>query len=153
VTIEIIATPRARQQIDDLSRAQVKTFDAFLDDLAATGCRALAYRLTGPTPLNRMCVKHLRDSLRVVVAFETPQRVWVLLVGPHDAADPSRNVYSELYELLDAYPPDGAGRSKPPCCGDDGESPGLGDAFADIIIRAARQRRTRPRKAARSPSA
>jgi hypothetical protein len=104
VTIEIIATPRAQQQIDDLSRAQAKTFDAFLDDLATTGCRALAYRLTGPTPLNRMCVKHLRDSLRVVVAFETPQRAWVLLVGPHDDADPSRNVYAELYELLDAYP-------------------------------------------------
>jgi len=28
----------------------------------------------------------------VVVAFETPQRAWILLVGPHDDRDPVLNV-------------------------------------------------------------
>jgi hypothetical protein len=30
-----------------------------MDDLASRGCKALAYRLSGPTPINHLCVKHL----------------------------------------------------------------------------------------------
>ena len=75
---EVLATPRAEQQISRLRRKQSKTFENFLNDLAATGCRALAYRLSGQAPLDHMCVKHLSGSLRVVVAFEASQRAWVL---------------------------------------------------------------------------
>lgn len=143
--IEVISTRRAQQQVDHLDRTHARTFTAFVDDLARNGCAALGYRLTGPVPIGRMCVKHLRGALRVVVAFESPRRACVLLVGPHDGSDPNCDVYAELYELLGATPPEGAGRDKPPCCGEDGEPPpGLGDDLADLIIATAKQRRRPP---------
>lgn len=112
--VEVIATRRAQQQIAALDRTHTRAFDAFLDDLSRNGCVALAYRLTGPVPLSRLCVKHLRAALGVVVAFESPQRACVLLVGSHDAADPALDVYAELYELLGTAPPkQQAGPSRP----------------------------------------
>jgi hypothetical protein len=144
VPVEVIATRRAQQQISSLDRTHTQAFTAFLDDLSLNGCAALAYRLTGPAPLSRLCVKHLRAALRVVVAFESPQRACVLLVGPHDATDPGLDVYAELYELLGAAPSAGGGRTKPACCDADGQPPpDFGDDLADLIISAARRRRTR----------
>ena len=143
VPIEVIATRRAQQQIATPDRAHTRAFAAFLDDLSLNGCAALAYRLTGPVPLSRLCVKHLRAALRIVVAFESPQRACILLVGPHDAADPGLDVYAELYELLGTAPPEGASRTKPPCCDEGGQPSGLDDDLADLIVSAARQRRTR----------
>jgi hypothetical protein len=141
--IEVVSTRRAQQQAGDLDRTHALAFAAFVDDLARNGCAALGYRLTGPVPINRMCVKHLRGSVRVVVAFESSRRVCIVLVGPHDDTDPNRNVYAELYELLDAAPLEGSGRRKPPCCGEEGQPPpALGDDLADLIIRAAKQRRS-----------
>ncbi len=64
---EVVATPRAEQQIAGLDRIHAKAFGDFLDDLAARGCKALGYRLSGPAPVDHMCVKHLRDSFRVVL--------------------------------------------------------------------------------------
>jgi hypothetical protein len=144
VPTEVLATPRAEQQISALSRKQAKTLDNFLNELAANGCRALAYRLSGDAPLGHMCVKHLTGALRVVVAFETPRRAWILLVGPHDDQDPALNVYAELYSLLDAGPPPDAGRNKPPCCYEIGDVPPvLGESLAEILDRAAKLRKTR----------
>jgi hypothetical protein len=143
VPVEVIATRRAQQQIAALDPTHTQAFGAFLGDLALNGCAALAYRLTGPVPLSRICVKHLRARLRVVVAFESSRRVCVLLVGPHDAADPSLDVYAELYELLGTAPPEGASRTKPHCCDDGGQPPpGFGDDLADLIVSAAKRRRT-----------
>jgi hypothetical protein len=80
----------------------------------------------------------------VVVAFETPQRAWILLVGPHDDRDPVLNVYAELYRLLGMEPPLEAGRGKPPCCEEAADLPlVLGDTLGEILDRAARLRRTR----------
>lgn len=56
MSIEVIATQRAKQQIDALSDIESRSVTAFLNDLAATGCAALGYRLTGDTPLDRICV-------------------------------------------------------------------------------------------------
>jgi hypothetical protein len=75
VPVEVVATRRAQQQVEALDRTNTRAFTAFLDDLSLNGCAALAYRLTGPVPLSRLCVKHLRGALRVVVAFESSQRV------------------------------------------------------------------------------
>jgi hypothetical protein len=86
-------------------------------DLAARGCKALGYRLSGPAPADHICVKHLRDSLRVVVAFEGHQRAWILLVGRHDVQDPVLNVYAELYRLLGVEP---AGPASTPRSGSEG---------------------------------
>lgn len=143
---EVIATPRADQQIAGLDRTHAKAWDEFLDDLAVRGCKALGYRLSGPTPVDHMCVKHLRGSLRVVVAFEDPDRAWILLVGRHDDQDPVLNIYAELYRLLGIAPPDSAGRDKPPCCDEVTDLPPiLGAAVAEFVERAAKERRTRRR--------
>jgi hypothetical protein len=140
---EVLATGRAEQQIARLHKRQAKALGQLLDDLAAGGCQALAYRLSGPTPIDHLCVKHLSGALRVVVAFETPERAWVLLVGSHDDKDPILNVYSELYRLIGAIPPDNVGRDKPPCCDEPEEAPVLGTAITEILERAARLRKTR----------
>jgi hypothetical protein len=144
VPTEVIATPRADQQIAGLDRTHARAFGEFLDDLAAQGCNALGCRLTGPAPVDHLCVKHLRDSLRVVVAFEGQQRAWILLVGRHDDQDPVLNVYAELYRLLGVEPPDSAGRDKPPCCDQSTDLPSvLGAAVTELVDRAAKARRTR----------
>lgn len=141
---EVVATPRAEQQIAALDRVHARAFGDFLDDLAAEGCKALSYRLSGSTPVDHMCVKHLRDAFRVVVAFEAPHRAWILLVGRHDDQDPVLNVYAELYRLLGVEPQDGAGRDKPPCCDMDTDLPPvLGAAVDEFIERASKVRRSR----------
>ena len=141
---EVIATPRADQQIAGLDRTHARAFGEFLDDLATRGCQALGFRLSGPAPVDHMCVKHLRDSLRVVVAFEGQQRAWILLVGRHDDQDPVLNVYAELYRLLGVEPPDSAGRDKPPCCDESTDLPPvLRAAVTEFVDRAAKIRRTR----------
>ena len=142
--VEVLATPRAEQQIQSLDRRHRRTFDRFLDALATSGCRALAYRLTGDAPLDHLCAKHLDDVLRVVVAFETAERAWVLLVGAHDDRDPVLNIYAELYRLLGVEPPDARRRTKPPCCEGTGpQPPVLGSLLDDIVQRASHVRRTR----------
>jgi hypothetical protein len=62
VPVEVTATRRAQQQIAALDRTHTRAFATFLDDLSLNGCAALAYRLTGPVPLSRLCVKHLRAA-------------------------------------------------------------------------------------------
>jgi hypothetical protein len=144
VPTEVLATPRADQQIDGLRRKQAKALESFLDDLAARGCQALAYRLTGGSPIDHICVKHLRNSLRVIVAFETPQKAWILLVGTHDNRNTGLDVYTELYRLAGVEPEPASGRNKPPCCGQaDGEPPTIGDELVEILTRAAKQRKAR----------
>lgn len=100
-----------------------RVYDAFLDDLAAAGCAAMGYRLTGPDPLPRLCVKHLRGQDRVVVAFPAADEAWVLLVAPHRDDDAGRNVYDLLYQLAGAKPPDQARRTKPSCCDEQSSEP------------------------------
>jgi hypothetical protein len=143
---EVLVTSRADQQIAALTRRNARTFDGFLDDLAARGCHALGYRLSGERPTDRICVKHVRGSLRVVVPFETETRAWILLVGPHDDHDPVLNVYAELYRLLGVEPTPDSGRDKPPCCEQpDSQPPVIGDALTDILERAAKLRKSRQR--------
>jgi len=103
-------------------------------------------KLSGPAPVDRLCVKHLSGSLRVVVAFESAERAWILLVGRHDDKDPVLNVYADLYRLIGIDAPENAGRDKPPCCDEADELPPvLGAAATGILDRAARIRRTRQR--------
>jgi hypothetical protein len=144
VPTQVNATARADQQIASLDRTNAKPFDEFVDDLAARGCQALGYRLTGPTPVDHICVKHLRDALRVVVAFEGPDLAWILLVGPHDDQDPLLNIYAELYRLLGSEPLSSARRDKPPCCDEaTGLPPVLGAAVTEFVELATKVRKTR----------
>lgn len=68
-------------------------------------------------------MRHLAGALRVVVAFERPDRAWVLLVGVHDDSDPRVNVYALLYQLAGIGTPDQSKRTKPPCCGETTDHP------------------------------
>lgn len=103
----------------------------------------MGYRLTGPAPLDHLCVKHLVGQLRIVVGFASAEEAWILLVGPHDDHDPGLDVYAALYALADATPPDSAKRTKPPCCSSDGTPPALADRIEELARRAGRLRRTR----------
>jgi len=144
VPAEVIATPRADQQIAGLDRTHARAFGEFLDDLAARGCQALGYRLSGYAPVDHLCVKHLRDSLKVVVAFEGQQRAWIVLVGRHDDQDPVLTVYAGLYRLPGVEPPDNTGRDKPPRCDESTDLPPvLGAAVTGLVDRASKVRRTR----------
>ena len=124
-----------------------RVYEAFLDDLAAQGCAAMGYRLTGPDPLPRLCVKHLRAQDRVVVAFSAVGQAWALLVGPHRDDDPGRNVYDLLYQLAGVQPPEQARRTKPPCCDDQGSvPPAIALDELDTLVNSARRLVRRQRR-------
>lgn len=148
MSIEVFETARASQQVATLDGRHRKTYRSFLDELTASGCRALAYRLTGAL-LDHLCVKHLRGNLRVVVGFSDVRRAWILLVGPHDMSDPGIDVYRALYAIAGHEPEPEARRTKPPCCLPDGTAPSssAADQLADRAVairqtRAGRKRRT-----------
>jgi hypothetical protein len=129
VPTEVIATPRADQQIAGLDRTHAREFGTFLDDLAARGLQGA--RLPAEWPCARG--PHVRQ------AFEGRQRAWILLVGRHDDQDPVLNVYAELYRLLGVEPPDSAGRDKPPCCDESTDLPPvLGAAVTEFADRVAK---------------
>lgn len=130
---DVIATRLAAQQISGLRGRRLKVYEEFERQLAAKGCAAMEYRLTGSDPLPRLCVRHLYGSDRAVVAFHDGQ-AWVLLVAPHDAGDAARDVYSSLYELLGLAPPSSR-RTKPPCCREqDGQPPQMDEAIIDDLV-------------------
>jgi hypothetical protein len=146
VPLEVLATPRAEQQIGALTRRWRQAFDQFLDMLAAEGCAVLSYRLTGDPPIDHLCVKHLDRNLRVIVAFESDERAWIVLVGKHNESAGATNVYDELYGLLGVEAPD-VRRTKPACCDEPDLLPPVLDSIIDSILdRADRVRRPRRRK-------
>jgi len=118
-----VETPVATMQAGGLRGPARRRYEAFLDDLAAQGCAAMGYRLTGPDPLPRLCVQHLWAQDRVVVAFPAVDQAWILLVAPHRDDDPGRNVYDLLYQLAGVTPPEQARRTKPPCCDEQTSTP------------------------------
>src|SRR5579864_7343273 len=146
--VEVLETPLASAQAAGLRGPAARAYHTFLDDLARNGCAALAYRVTGPTPLDRLCVKHLRGADRVVVAFEAERRAWVLLVGAHRDDDPGRGVYDALYELAGAQSPADTRRRKPPCCDDEGVPPTLDEAAVGELVSRARELLGRDRRRA-----
>jgi len=143
VTIRVVETPRAEQQVERLRNRQRKSYESFLDELQARGCAALAYRLAGDEPLEHLCVKHLAGQLRVVVAFESADVAWVLLVGLHQDSDPGIDVYTELYSLAGFEAPPATKRTKPPCCDADGVAPLLAEGASELANRATKLRSRR----------
>jgi hypothetical protein len=144
VATQTVFTDLAEQQYRALHGKQRERVKEFFRDLKARGCGALGYRLTGNDPLQRICVKHLPGpgQLRIVVAFESVNRAWILLVGPHDSSDPGMDVYTALYRLVGVNPPVGK-RTKPSCCDDGGEPPILGSVAEELADRAVQLRRRR----------
>lgn len=144
--IKVVETSVASSQASGLRGPARQAYDRFLDELAHSGCVALGYRVTGPEPLPRLCVKHLRGADRVVVAFPSVHTAWVLLVGPHDD-DPGRNLYDALYELAGVRPKTADKRTKPRCCDDGSDTPPVIDAdlVDDLVARARTLARARRR--------
>ncbi|WP_199441740.1 hypothetical protein [Umezawaea beigongshangensis] len=137
--IRVVETPVATAQAAGLRGTARQAYERFLDALSHEGCAALGYRVTGPEPLPRLCVRHLRGADRVVVAFPGDDTAWVLLVGAHDDADPGRNVYELLYELADVRPRSADRRTKPSCCDDESGAPPITDpAVVDDLVARAR---------------
>jgi hypothetical protein len=131
-------TERAAQQAGQLRKKERRSYDQFLLALRAHGCASLNYRLSGDDLLSKICVAHLSGPLRVVVAFSADNVATILLVGPHDDKDPFMDVYSQLYELAGLTEPPTAGRTKPPCCGEEDGKPPVRDSelLADFVGRA-----------------
>lgn len=124
-------TLAAEQQISALRARHKTAYEAFERDLVARGCAALDYRLTG-TGVDHFCVKHLRDSMRVVVAFDT-ETAWVLLVARHDATSPM-DVYAQIYRSSGVEPPKEP-RTKPPCCDEAEQPPQSATEEVDHLVR------------------
>lgn len=129
---EVKATPIAVRQIAALRGQRRKVFEAFVRALSIEGCKALGYRLTGAAPLPQLCVKHLRGSDRVVVAFEN-ETAWILLVGPHEEGDRRADIYTALYVLAGVEGPQSP-RTKPPCCDEQAQGPVLDFASLEAFI-------------------
>jgi hypothetical protein len=140
--ISILITPRAERQVEALSRRQRNQLAAFLHHLKTQGRGPLSYRMTGDLPLARLCVRHLGDRMRVVVAFESIHRAWVLLVGDHDGTDPGADIYAELYRPAGVDVP-ARRRSKPPCCDGEGRPSAPDTLVESLVDRAVRLRKTR----------
>lgn len=89
---------------------------------------------------------HLYGRWRLLLAFPGPDVAVILDVGQHLANDPTRDVYTRLYEILDITPTTGP-RTKPPCCDDTNIPPAAPDLLEDLTdaYRTLTRRRTRRR--------
>jgi hypothetical protein len=140
VAIEVRATPLANKIIEGPPRRSRRAYDQFEADLAATGCAALSYRLSGDL-LDHLCVVHLIGTMRVIVAFESAEVAYVILAGNHDDSRPPLDVYRQLCVLAGHEPPDQAGRTKPPCCDTETGEPPVDSGLLDEVL--SRMRRFR----------
>jgi len=133
VAVEVRATPLANKIIEELPRRSRRAYDQFEADLAARGCAALTYRMSGDL-LNHLCVVHLIGTVRVIVAFESAEVAYVILAGNHDDSRPPLDVYQQLYALAGHEPPDQAGRAKPPCCDTETGEPPADSGLLDELL-------------------
>jgi hypothetical protein len=152
VSFRVAITPTGQRTVSRLRGKARDSFDAAVTRLAAEGCRAASYRLSGRL-VERLCSVSLYGRYRALVCFPDEARVVVLLVGEHRRDDPALDVYRQLYRLLELSEPS-AERTKPPCCEDDNEAPvdpELLDRFEAGAkrLRSRSRRRARPRRPAR----
>ena len=133
MAVEVRATPLTNKIIENLPRRSRRVYDQFEADLAARGCAALTYRLSGNT-LDHLCVRHLTRAMRVIVAFESAEVAYVVLVGNHDGSHAQVNVYQQLYALAGHHPQEQAGRDKPPCCEPNTDEPPVNAAQLDELL-------------------
>lgn len=152
MTVEVRATPLADKIIEELPRRSRAAYNQFEADLASRGCAALAYRLSGDA-LEHLCVVHLTGALRVIVAFESADVAYVVLVGNHDDQRPPLDVYRQLYALAGHEPSAQAGRDKPPCCdAESGEPPVDVELLENLLTRLRKFRASSLRNAPRRRS-
>lgn len=136
---DVFETFLAAREVSRLRGEARKAYEVFLREIEHAGCRALGYRVTGPEPLPRVCVKHLWGRDRAVVTFLDEDSALVLLVGQHVVDDPDRNVYDLLYRLVGVEPPGDAKRTKPLCCGEDGSPSRFDEGLIEDLVDRARE--------------
>jgi mRNA-degrading endonuclease RelE of RelBE toxin-antitoxin system len=127
VSFSISITPTGQRSVDALRGKARKSFDAAVRRLAAEGCKAGDYRLTGEGA-DHICAMHLYGRYRLLIGFPDDRQVVVLLVGEHKTDDPDLDVYRSLYRLLDLPEPT-TKRTKPPCCDEAGQGPVDSEVF------------------------
>jgi len=127
VSLRVTITPTGRRSVEALRGKVRKSFDAAVKRLAAEGCAAGDYRLTGED-IEHICAIHLYGRHRALIAFPDEASVVILLVGEHLADDPELDIYRSLYRLLQ-LPEPSTKRTKPPCCREDGEPPVAPELF------------------------
>jgi hypothetical protein len=138
VSHRVSLTPTARRQADALRGKAAAAYSEIIERLAVEGCAAADYRLTGDT-VDRICALHFYARYRALVCFPGEEHVVVVLIAEHDRG--SKDVYAALYELLGISQPTEK-RSKPPCCGEDGEPP-IDPELVDRMATAAKRLRRR----------
>ena len=121
MSFSVSITPTGQRSVDALRGKARESFNAAVQRLAAEGCKAGDYRLTGGE-VDRICSVHLYGRHRLLVCFPDDQQVAVLLVGKHTNGDPEVDIYRSLFQLLDLPEPT-AKRTKPPCCDEAGQAP------------------------------
>ena len=121
MSCRVSITPTGRRSVDALRGKARRSFEAAVERLAAEGCAAGNYRLTGEG-IEHICALHLYGRYRVLVAFPDDASIVVLLVGEHLADDPELDVYRDLYRQLGLREP-ATKRTKPPCCDESGKPP------------------------------
>lgn len=93
MSYRVSITPTGQRSVDALRGKARKSFDAAVKRLAAEGCVAGDYRLTGEG-IEHICAIHLYGRHRALVAFPDEASVVVLLVGEHLANDPELDVWT-----------------------------------------------------------
>jgi hypothetical protein len=133
--VRVSETATAHRQASALRGKVADSYDAALVRLEAEGCAAADYRLTGVV-VDRICALHLYGSYRALICFPEGDRVVVALVAEH-ARGTAGDAYGSLYAMLGIAEPTER-RTKPPCCGDDGEPP-VDPEVADRLFLAAKK--------------
>ncbi|MBP2340173.1 hypothetical protein JOF41_006351 [Saccharothrix coeruleofusca] len=131
--VQVVITRPAARFRDAMRKQERNKYEAWLTQLKSRGCAAMGYRLHGD-PINRLCVSHLSDNIRAVVAFDSPTRATIVALGPHDAANPDQDVYRLVYLLAEVEVPVGK-RTKPPCCDGRGMPPDGSDLAEEMAAR------------------
>ncbi|MDX3188618.1 hypothetical protein PV458_09465 [Streptomyces sp. MN03-5084-2B] len=142
--VDVDITNDAATFRDAMDRRHRKRYDDWLQELQSQGCEAMGYRMYGEF-VERFCVKHLYDTDRAIVAFESPRQVTIVALGRHNAKNPSRDIYAWLYRVAGIEPPVGE-RTKPACCDAEGLPPdgsGVMDELVDRIREVAKSTRRR----------
>jgi hypothetical protein len=117
LTVATIPSKIAAKQIAAMrGRAKASLFLA-VDEIRRQGCLAAGVRLAG-AEISAVCRRDLYGQWRLLTAFETAERCYLLLVEQHlRTANPHHLLYDALGIVVPIEP-----RTKPACC-DDGYPP------------------------------
>jgi hypothetical protein len=79
--------------VDALRGKAAAAYGEIVGRLAAEGCAAADYRLTGDT-VDRICALHFYAKYRALVSFPKEEHVVIVLIAEHDRG--SKDVYAAL---------------------------------------------------------